>query len=77
MRELITDPLERLEVIEAKIDVISRNADRIYVREQVDGEFQTVALTELPGAVAVRHVIRFLTEGARIKDAGDRVILNP
>jgi len=46
----------------ALCDYIERNADRIYVREQVDGKWGSYALTSLPAPLAVSHALRLVRE---------------
>lgn len=35
----------------------------IYVREKVNDKWKSVSLGELPGNLAVKHVLRFIREG--------------
>jgi len=42
---------------------ISEQAPRIYVREEVNGKWDSYALTELPAELAILHVLRFIAEG--------------
>jgi hypothetical protein len=44
-------------------DYIERFADEIYVREQIDGEWGTYALTDLPVRLAIHHAMRLAADG--------------
>ena len=43
---------------------IEKHADSIYVREKVDGEWGSYALTELPTHLAIPHILRFVADAA-------------
>jgi len=49
--------------LEELCDYILENAERIYVRERVDGKWGAYALTELPPKLAIKHALRFIKEG--------------
>lgn len=42
------------------LDHIARNADAIFVREQVDGKWDSYALVELPANLAILHVCHLI-----------------
>lgn len=42
------------------LDLIEQNADRIYVRECINGKWGTYRLIDLPPRVAIAHVCRML-----------------
>jgi uncharacterized coiled-coil DUF342 family protein len=44
------------------IQCIAEQAERIYVREQMNGKWDSYALTELPAALAIMHVLKFISE---------------
>jgi hypothetical protein len=46
----------------AILDQIENHAGEIFVPECFDGQWKTVALSELPAPLAIQHVIRFLRE---------------
>jgi hypothetical protein len=48
--------------LEDLIDYIVYNADRIYVREEIDGKVDSYALTDLPAELAIFHALRFIRE---------------
>lgn len=47
----------------AFVDYCTMFADQIYVREQVNGKWDSYSLAELPGHLALAHVRRLLFEG--------------
>lgn len=50
-------------IIENQIALcIADNADKIYVREKVDGKWGSFALTELSAEQALKHAIRFILD---------------
>jgi len=49
--------------LEEFCDYILENAERIYVREKVEGKWGAYALTELPPKLAIKHALRFIKEG--------------
>ena len=49
--------------LEELCDYILENAERIYVREKVEGKWGAYALTELPPKLAIKHALRFIKEG--------------
>ena len=49
--------------LEELCDYILENAERIYVREKVNGKWGAYALTELPPKLAIKHALRFIKEG--------------
>ena len=50
-------------MLEELCDYILENAERIYVREKVEGKWGAYALTELPPKLAIKHALRFVKEG--------------
>ena len=42
---------------------IIENAPLIYVREIVNGSWESISLKDLPGDKAIQHAFRFLQEG--------------
>ena len=48
--------------VEELLDLIEQNADRIAVREKVDGKWGSFHLTELPVRLALKHAFRFVRE---------------
>jgi hypothetical protein len=55
-------------------EYIVAHADRIYVRAEVRGKFGSFALTELPPLEAIKHALRFVSEGrlpAYVRDVED------
>jgi len=48
--------------LEELCDYIIENADRIYVRERLNGKWGSYSLTELPPKLAIKHALRFVKE---------------
>lgn len=44
-------------------EIVLEHADRIYVRDEMDGKWGSYALTELPVSKALAHAFRFILEG--------------
>ena len=42
------------------VNQIEQNAGSIFVREQINGEWQNTSLLEMPAHLAIRHVCRIL-----------------
>ena len=42
------------------VNQIEQNAGSIFVREQINGEWQNTSLLEMPAHLAIRHVCRLL-----------------
>lgn len=51
-----------IESLDELCEYIETYADGIYVREEVDGEWGSHALTELPAEQAIEHTLRFIRE---------------
>ena len=47
------------------INTIEAEAEKIYVREKVDGFWGNVLLTELPAPLAIKHICRMLRSRLR------------
>lgn len=59
---------------------ITMYASGIFVRVKLDGKYQSLALTELPAAMAIEHALRFVAEGrvpVRIVDEIDPGMKGP
>jgi hypothetical protein len=44
------------------MEYLEKYLDEIYVREEIDGKWQTCSLSELPVPKLISHVFRFLRE---------------
>jgi hypothetical protein len=44
------------------LDEIEQNADSLYIREQIDGKWDSYALSSMPGQMAIGHAFRFIRE---------------
>ena len=68
MEEVLTKVENEMKKQEAKsveflCDYIEEHASQIYIREYVNGQLGSYALTELPASLAVKHTLRFIKEG--------------
>lgn len=51
-----------MERLSQRMDRIEKNFDLIFVRAQVNGEWQSVPISELPAKFAMEHIFRWLRE---------------
>lgn len=55
--------LEQIHNIEDLAQYIRENLERIFVREQIDGKWDSYSLKQLPHKLRNNHIQRFLNEG--------------
>jgi hypothetical protein len=55
--------VEKPETITDLCSYIDKYKDSIYVREFVDGKWQSLSLIKLPTDKAIEHVLRFISNG--------------
>jgi len=55
------DPLPQ--TVDELCDWIEAHADEIYVREKIDGKWESLCLTDLPANRAIHHVLRWIRRG--------------
>lgn len=54
---------EDIETLDDLCNYIEEYADKIYVREKINGVWCAVSLSELQGGLAIKHAFRFIREG--------------
>ena len=63
----------KVETLEDLCNYVAKSSKTIYVREQVNGVWCSVALGDLPGYLAIQHAMDFVLDGripVRIKEGG-------